>query len=104
MLVRASFTPLSNESFIDIIIHVEVSGDEVPQPPVLFIETPSLGRLPTKAKDPNLAMRHGYRPPDANPVLHDHGDVIIIIIIIIFIIIIKSGSNKIALLLLSLLL
>ena len=44
-----------------------------------FIETPSLGKLPSKAKDSNLAIRDGYSPPDANPAFQYHGDVIIII-------------------------
>ena len=44
------------------------------------METPSLGRLPTKTKDPNLTMRHGYPPPDAKPVFQYHGIINIIII------------------------
>ena len=35
-LVWASFTPLSNELFKDIMTHVEVGGDDVPQPPVFL--------------------------------------------------------------------
>ena len=49
----------------------------------VFIETPSLEKLPSKAKDPNLAIRHGYPRPDANPVFQYDKDIIIIIIIII---------------------
>ena len=51
------------------------------------MELPSLGMLPT-AKDPNLAMRHGYSQPDANPVI------IIIAIITVIIIIIFSISSQ----------
>ena len=53
--------------------------------------TPSLEKLPNKAKDPSLTLRHGSSPPDANPVFLYHGDsiiIIIVMIIIIFIIII----------------
>ena len=49
----------------------------------VFIETPSLGRLPSKAKDPNLAMRHGYHSPYANPVFQYHGGSIIIYLILL---------------------
>ena len=38
-----------------------------------FIKTPSLGRLPSKTKFPNLAMRYGYLPPDANLVFQYYG-------------------------------
>ena len=50
--------------------------------------TPSLEKWPNKAKDPNLTLRHGYSPPDANPVFLYQGDINIIITIIIIIIII----------------
>ena len=54
----------------------------------IFIKTPSLEKLPTKAKDPILTLRHGYPTLDANRVFHYHGVVIVIIIIIIVAIII----------------
>ena len=47
------------------------------------MELPSLGMLPT-AKDPNLAMRHGYSQPGANPVIIIIAIVTVVIIIIIF--------------------
>ena len=50
--------------------------------------TPSLEKWPNKAKDPNLTLRHGYSPPDANPVFLYQGDINIIITIIIIIIIV----------------
>ena len=40
--------------------------------PVFFIKTLSLGRLPTKAQDSQLAMKHGYTLLDANPVFLNH--------------------------------
>ena len=68
--------------------------------PSVFNETPSLGELPSKAKDSNLAIRDGYSPPDANPRFQYHGDIyyyyyyyyiiinIVIIVVIIIIIIV----------------
>ena len=68
--------------------------------PSVFNETPSLGELPSKAKDSNLAIRDGYSPPDANPTFQYHGDIyyyyyyyyiiinIVIIVVIIIIIIV----------------
>ena len=35
-------------------------------PTSIFIETPSLGKLQTKTKDPNLTLGHGYFPLDVN--------------------------------------
>ena len=71
--------------------------------PSVFNETPSLGELPSKAKDSNLAIRDGYSPPDANPTFQYHGDiyyyyyyyiiiniVLIVVIIIIIIVIITN--------------
>ena len=52
------------------------------------METPSLGGLPTEAKELLLPMRHDYTPPDANLVFQGHEDIIIITINIIIIIII----------------
>ena len=49
----------------------------------VYIETPSLEKLPSKAKDRNLDVRHGYSPPDANPVFQYNGVIIIIVIIVI---------------------
>ena len=67
--------------------------------PSVLNETPSLGELPSKAKDSNLAIRDGYSPPDANPTFQYHGDIyyyyyyyiiinIVIIVVIIIIIIV----------------
>ena len=48
----------------------------------IFIEIPTLGRLPTKAKDLNPAMRHGYPTQEANLVLHDHGVNLILLLLL----------------------
>ena len=53
-----------------------------------FIEASSLGRLPSKAKDPNLALRHDYPPLDANPMFQYHRDIAIIVVFIIIIIVV----------------
>ena len=34
----------------------------------IFLETPSLGGLPTKTQDPHLTMRLGFTPTVADPV------------------------------------
>ena len=39
-------------------------------PTSIFIKT-SIRRLPTKAQDPHLAMKHDYTSPDVNPVFHN---------------------------------
>ena len=49
----------------------------------IFIVTSSPEKLPHNAKDPNLTLRHGCSPPDANPVFLYHRDIVIFIIIII---------------------
>ena len=55
----------------------------------IFIETPSLEGLPTKAKkDIPLPMRWDYAPLDINPVFSVLGEIIIVVVIIIIIIII----------------
>ena len=51
----------------------------------IFIVTSSPEKLPHNAKDPNLTLRHGCSPPDANPVFLYHRDIVIFIIIIIII-------------------
>ena len=55
----------------------------------VYIETLSLGKLPFKTKDPNWSMRHGYPPPETNPVFQYGVVVIIIVTIMVFIIIIS---------------
>ena len=54
----------------------------------IFIETPSLEGLSTKAKEDPSPHEMSYTPLDINPVFPGLGDIIIIIIIIINIIII----------------
>lgn len=59
-------------------------------------------RLSSKVKDPNQVTRHGYKPPDANPVFQYHVVIIIIstiiininIIIFIFILSLLMGIKK----------
>ena len=82
------FQPPSRRSLkqSDVMLHSCFSG-LVCTTTSIFIVTPSLEKWPNKAKDPNLTLRHGYSPPDANPVFLYQGDINIIITIIIIVII-----------------
>ena len=55
-------TPLLKELFNDILWWWGITTTDV------FIKAPTLGRLPSKAKDSNLAMRYGYALLNTNPI------------------------------------
>ena len=65
LLVLATFTPLFQELFITIftqkrLVVIRYHNHQC------FHRAPSVGKLPSKAKDPNMTMKHGYPSPDAN--------------------------------------
>ena len=55
-------TQLLKELFNDILWRWGITTTDV------FIKAPTLGRLPSKAKDSNLAMRYGYALLNTNPI------------------------------------
>ena len=66
--IPASFTPLFNDFLLDISLMLRLVLMRCHNHHI-FIKTPSLGRPPTKAKNPNPTIRHSYPLPDVNTVL-----------------------------------